>query len=282
MAKDRFGLRELPQDKRDFQLGAFFALPDLNDLPDSFEFTTQFSIKHQGDTDFCSAYSSCGVSELQEKVVLHPEYSFAASKRISGNVDAWGQNLRDACKAHIKHGALPEKELSELDKAWDASTSRHFSHYEKYRGKALPQRKKSYMQVTGPYDPYDNIRATIWKFKEEKRAIMIGIVFSWPLEQYILNTVQESGFGHALYITGWDDDGLVAVNSYGESTGKNGKHRITREVINSFAPRYGMYMFVDIDAEEAKKTMERFTWTTSSWYEKVCIKIQNWWKEVWK
>lgn len=38
---------------------------------------------------------------------LEPGYSFAASKEISGDPDSWGQNLRDACKAHIKYGGLP-------------------------------------------------------------------------------------------------------------------------------------------------------------------------------
>jgi hypothetical protein len=272
MARDKFGLRELKEDKRDFQLGAFTVLPPLDELPSVFEHTTPFPIKDQRDSDYCSAYSSCGASELQEEIKLWPEYSFAGSKKISGDPEAWGQNLRDACKTHVKHGALAEKDISELHKGLDA---RYFSGYEEYLDKALKQRKKSYFKITGPHDAYDNIRATLWKFKEEKRAVMIGVIFAWPLTKYKLNTVSDSGFGHAMYITGWDEDGLIAVNSYGLFAGKNGKHRISRSVINTYVPRFGAYTFLDIDRDDAEQIIQRREWALAGFFERIWITIRN-------
>lgn len=276
MALDKYGLRELPKDKRDFQLGALFRLPDLKELPESFEHTTQFPIKNQGNTDFCSAYTSTGMSELQENVELYPEYSFALSKAISGDPDAWGQNLRDAIKCHQKYGSIEAVEALNSPKIADL---RRLSAYpDEWLEKAKKHRKQSYFSVTGQYDAFDNIRASIWKFRAEKQAVAIGVIFSWPISQYILDTAATSGYGHAMYVTGWDEDGLIVVNSYGEQAGKNGKHRITREVINAFS-RFGVLMMVDMPPEEAKVLIERREFELAGFFKKIFIIIRD---MIWK
>jgi hypothetical protein len=255
MAKDKFGLRDITKDKRDLQLGALYFLPRLEDLPDSFDLKPPFPVKDQGNTDYCSAYSSCGVSELQEIVELYPEYSFALSKEISGDPDAWGQNMRDAMKAHQKYGGLPLEDVPEGVKSLSNESLRDFNVFSfELKEKAFKQRKKSYFTTKGQYDAFDNIRASIWQFRNEKQGVIIGVGFSWSLSQYILDTIGQ-GYGHAMYLTGWDKDGLIAVNSYGESAGKNGKHRITREVINEFVGKYGAYMMLDIDPDEVKRQL---------------------------
>ena len=269
MSLNKYGLRELPKDNRDFPLGAFTVLPELSELPDTFEHTTPFPIKNQGQSDFCSAYSSCGASELQEDVELYPEYSFALSKDITGDKEAWGQDLRSAAKAHLK-GAIPMpsepqngdlRDLYSYPPAWFHSAKRHA--------------KKSYFKITGNYDSYDNIKASIWKYREEKRGIMIGVIWSWAVTDYFLTQPETSGYGHALYITGWDNEGLVVVNSYGEDAGKNGKHRMSREVINSFVPRFGAYMFLDNDPEEVKVLLERREWALAGYFKKIWIFIRD-------
>jgi len=103
--KPQFGLLPLPKDKRDFSLGALYKQPKLEELPESFDLG-EMRVKNQGDTDYCTAYASCLASEFQEDVSLWPDYTFAASKKISGNKDAWGQNLRHACKGQTKYGAI--------------------------------------------------------------------------------------------------------------------------------------------------------------------------------
>ena len=110
----------------------------------------------------------------------------------------------------------------------------------------------------------------------------IGLVFSWPLDQYKLDTIADYGFGHALYITGWDNDGLIAVNSYGEGAGKNGKHRVSREVIETYVKRFGAYMMVDIAPEDVKTQLERKEWTLAPFYGKIIILLRNWWRDIWK
>src|SRR3990167_7919152 len=98
--KRNFGLKETPKDNRDFLLGSIFRLPKLEELPNEFIFDIQ-KIEDQLDSDFCSAFSSSYLSELQEDVDLEPSLSFAISKVISGDPAEWGQDIRSAMKSHV-------------------------------------------------------------------------------------------------------------------------------------------------------------------------------------
>jgi len=271
MAKDKYGLRPLKKDKRDFQLGALFFLPRLDELPESFELTTQFPIKNQGQTDYCSAYASCGMSEIQEKVELYPEYSFALSKEVSGDPDAWGQDLRSAMKSHTKYGAIAQKHAPEAQNG----DLRRFSSYPiTWLTYAKNHQKQSYFKITGQHDSFDNIKASIFKHKS---AVCIGVIWGWSIGDYILNTVVAEGFGHAMYVTGWDEDGLIVVNSYGERAGKNGKHRMTRNVINAFVPRFGAMMMIDIPPEAVLESMDMLQWTNAGFFKRIWILIKRLW-----
>ena len=263
--KDKFGLRILTEAKEDFDLGKVFGLPKLSELPSNFKLGNPI-IKHQGDTDFCSAYTSCGMSEFQEGVELYPAYSFALSKKISGDPDAWGQNLRDAMKAHVKFGAI-EKGATDVE-------SRRLPDYPSGLLEiAQKHRKKSYFKVTGKYTPFDNIRASIWRFKAQKQAVALGLVFSWPLSTKMLSGVVDNGFGHAMYAIGWVGDYLTVVNSYGKEAGDQGIHFIHKETINHFTSRYGAYMLIDIPVEEAKLMNERAAHYYSNFFSKLFKKI---------
>lgn len=252
------GLQELPQDDRDLQLGSFWSLPQLEELPEEFSFEPLWigDQNAEGEDDFCSAYATCGASSLQEDKPLYPAYSFALSKQLTGDPEAWGQNLRAAMKAHQKFGAVPTNVVTQGVRDIDPNGRRYIQNYPgQYEEFAEPYRKKSYWKIVGPYDAYDDLRAAIWKFHGERKAPVIGLVWSWPLARYELNTVGD-GFGHAMYIIGWNKDGLLAVNSAGKGAGKGGIHVVSRQVINEYVPRYGAYMFTDMPPEEAKKVVE--------------------------
>ena len=246
------GLRPLPQDDRDFQLGAVFDLPKLEELPEHFTHTA-LKIKHQGTSDFCTAYSFCAASELQEDVTLEPSWSFAMTKAIEGDHTSWGADLRLAAKSHTTYGALEERDspysIDNKDpdflrnpECWDSSLME----------KAAPHKKKSFFKVVGPYDTFDNIRASLWKFREQKQSVVIGVRWGWPLTQSFIDTPSERGFGHAINVVGWDTNRLIVQNSYGEGAGKQGYHFIHRDVINADVTRFGAYMLVDLDRETAQ------------------------------
>lgn len=229
------GLKELLPDNRDIQLGFLTKLPPLSDLPETFNLG-EIEIKDQGETDYCTAYATCYASEFQEKTELLPEWSFAVSKHISGDVDEWGQDLRTACKSHQKYGAIEKREIPENE--------RYLSSWPDLFSQAIKHKKRSYTKITGHYDHYDNIRASIYYFRNEKRAIVLGVEWGWPLDQEIIDDIKP-GFGHALCAIGWSRTGLIVLNSAGKEAGNKGIHIITRNVINYYVDKYGAFMFID-------------------------------------
>jgi len=253
MSKTKFGLRDTPRDDRDFNLGAYTSLPDLSELPESFELKP-LRTENQGDTDFCSAYMSTGMSELQEGVELDPWWSFAVSKKISGGLDDWGQDIRSALKAHLKpYGAIEHTPVSIT-----ATEARDINNWnDNLFDEAKKHRKQSYFKVNGRGESFDIVKKAIWKYRDEKRAVGTGLIWSWNLNQAILEGTQDYGFGHAVYILGWEKEHMVIQNSYGDTGTGGGRHLVARETINHFVKRYGAWMFIDEDPNKIKST---FSW----------------------
>ena len=259
------GLRETPEDKRDLALGALIRFPKLAELPESFELPT-LGVKDQKDTDFCTAYASCLVSEIQEGVALSPEYQFALSKMLARNPDAWGQDIRAMLKSHTKIGALEQRDAPYSLENQNAEFLRKFSNWP---GHLLSlcgfHKKQSYWKVSGPYDHFDNIRAALWKFKQEKRAVVSGVVWQWPLEEYQLHGSGGDGFGHCLPYLGWTPDGLIAQNSAGPTAGQGGRHAVSRETINHFVEQFGAYMLIDLSTADAQYYLENGIKLEDNW-----------------
>mgnify|MGYP001557776439 CR=1 FL=1 len=267
------GLIPLKPDPRDFQLGAAFDLPKLSELPESFELEP-YSILNQGNSDQCTAFATAGASALQEGIGLVSEYNFAISKVLSGNLEAWGQDLRTAMKTHQHFGTIEEKDrpqgFSILEKPPEfLKDIKNWPDREILEIKALVHAKNSYVQVTGLYDSYDSIRAAIWKFRAEKRAVCVGLIWSWGTTPN-LDGISDQGFGHALMATGWEGDRIVLVNSWGEGAGDKGKHYATREIINHYTKIYGSFMFIDLSPEEYLKRLKNFG---QSWINRAYSKI---------
>lgn len=263
--KRNYGLQVTPPDDRDFSLGAITILPSLSEIPK--EMRLSYYVKNQLSSDFCSAYMSCAMSETQEGVRLEPSYSFALSKEISGDVDTWGQNIRDALKAHIKYGAIREDMAPYSVNNQSPQFLRDIKNWPDLKDAALPFRKKSFFKVTGQYDHFDNARASIAKFKS---PIGTGVNFGWPLSQVILNTIPKRGVGHAITIVGYTvlengNDALIMRNSYGPESGDQGVHYITRDVYNHFAEIYGQHIFIDLDKDDAKYRLERGITLEDNW-----------------
>lgn len=265
-----FGLKPLPPDHRDFALGALVRLPALEELPPEFVYEG-LPIKYQGQTDWCTAFATCLASEAQEEEPLEPAWSFAAGKELSNDVNEWGQDIRMAHKAHQEpFGALAVKDNPFAPDEKDATFLRHFENWpENLRNKALVHAKKSYVAVTGPYDAFDNIRASMWLYRTECRLVTFGVTFGWNIADVYLEEVVRGGFGHAMAVVGWavrgGDTWLVVQNSYGTEAGEKGRHYVSRKVINHFASLYGLFMFVDHTPEEIKYMLDNKVKISDNW-----------------
>lgn len=255
MPKLRQGLRPLKQDIRDFKLGAIYHLPESSELPEEFilEGVIIEDQSAHGEDDFCSAYSSCSASELQEGVKLSRRFSFAVSKELSGDRDEWGQDLRTAMASHCKVGAVAETDLNDKELLMDSTLARDIKNYRAgLKPLAVKHVKKTYIKVG---DSYEEIRKTIWRFRDEKRAVVFGVEWGWDLNDYILKGIN-SGFGHAILAIGWTKDGLLIANSAGETAGRGGLHILPKETVDYFLPRFGAFVFVDASKEHIEWLMK--------------------------
>lgn len=250
-------LKPKTEDQRDRILGAAYSLPKLSEIPSEFSHTP-ISIGDQLGSFFCTGFATCGCSALQEGEPLVFEFSYAVNGEIAGSVSMTGYELRTAMQGHRKIGAIAEVDrplgfkLGNKDESFLAD----LKNWPDLKDKALKHSKSSFLSVEGPYDAFDNIRAAIWLFRKEKRGVVFGVRWSWPMNNPQINTPNDYGSGHALYACGFKGDYLVVPNSYGRSVGDNGVFYIHRNVINKFVPIYGAFMFVDLTKEEYDQRVE--------------------------
>ncbi|MEK7124119.1 MAG: HNH endonuclease signature motif containing protein, partial [Patescibacteria group bacterium] len=194
-----------------------------------------------------------GMAYLQDGIEGSQEWAFAKSKELSGDPEAFGQDMRTAFKVWVKFGSPKREEVKVPEIPNDR---RYFKNYDSsLKGEEL--KKQTYVTCKGNFDAYDNIRTSIYHFRNEKRAVGIGVVFSWPLSDTFLSGTGEGGFGHFMFATGWIKDYLEVVNSYGKEAGKKGKHYLSRETINYFVEKYGAYMLIDMPVEKARELREK-------------------------
>jgi len=252
-----FGLKLLPRDPRNLQLGKIVSLPAYDLTPDEFCLET-LEIKNQKDTDFCASFSSSTASELQESVLLAPEFTFAAAKEISGDIQGFGLSFYDVLKAHIQVGAIEKKNspfsVETKDRDFLADIKNWPLEMKLYAGF---HRKKTYWEVSGQQTITNDIRSALWYFRNEKRAVLFGVQWGWDVKEIKINTIPESGIGHALLIIGYKhiDNELyfIVQNSYGKEAGYNGTHYFHWRVVEKFVKQFGAFMLLDLNKEEAEQ-----------------------------
>lgn len=253
------GLRPTPRDERDFAFGAAYWLPELSELPEEFILPTK--TYDQGDSDHCTAYMTTNMSSLQEGVDLDQRFSFMASKYLSGDPEKWGQDLRVACKSHVKIGALAMSDVPDEARALNDQDARYRVKWpNSVFSRAYPHRKEAYFDLTGPYDHFDNARASIWKLRNLKTAIGFGMNFGYRKSDVVLDRIT-GGVGHAQAAIGWTNSKagqttIVVQGSLGEQWGDAGRHYITRDIFNHFVEKYQAFLFTDLSKKEAARRVK--------------------------
>lgn len=268
----RDSLRPTPPDDRDFSLGAITTLPPLSEIPDDF-MLDGIEIKDQRGTDFCTQFAACGVSGLQEGVSLSPEWSFAKTKELAGDIDGYGEDLRTAVATHVKVGAVEAKDVPFSVRTKSSKFLRRIENYPpELEKKAFIHMKKSYVLPEGPYDAFDNIRASLWKYKKngENRGVAMGCKFRWDSKDVILGEGDGNvGGGHAMYYGGArkikGTQYLALVQSYGEDAGENGIHYMSRKDVNYFYEKYKAFMFIDLTPEEVRYMIDNGITDRDNW-----------------
>ena len=135
----------------------------------------------------------------------------------------------------------------------------------------MEHKKKTFFKVTGPYDAFDNLRASI--FKNKSMALM-GLIWGWPLDEIFMEEPATRGNGHAVaaigYATEDEEPYLVIQNSYGINAGAGGKHYLSRKVVNDAVEKYSAFMFLDLCRPQAQflnahKLGTKWLWLANIW-----------------
>ncbi len=249
------GLTKSKPDSRHFRFGSLYTLPKLSEIPEEFEVGIPRFIKDQGATDYCTAFASAAVSEDQEGVDLDPYYQFYLGKIIQGEPESWGCDLISMAKSLTKHGSL-ERKLSPVSLETPRETILDPKTWDKVDLEGVECHKKaSFMIVTGPYDIFDNIRATLWKSKVLglNQSIFTGVV--WATEwgespDGIIDVGHLGQSGHAFKIYGTSiKKGKVMLKaqlSNGPKFGDEGMFYFSREVVNEQF-QYEAIIFTDVN-----------------------------------
>ena len=116
-----------------------------------------------------------------------------------------------------------------------------------------------------------NIPITIFRY--EKRCPVIGTMWDgeWTNKTIITRDGNPVG-GHQVFTNGWNKDGLIIQNSYGNIT-PQGRHVFTREMVNKRFSFGGVSMFVDMSAEEVERLKRR---NSGSWWQWLLDFLSNW------
>ena len=265
--KIQAGLRPLPADNRDFSVGAIFAPIDVSEIPENFSIG-KLKVKDQGGSDMCSGYAVSSASELQEGVELNPLWQFAQTKKLMGEWQSWGADLRTACASAVKVGSIREG-LDEILPTSESprDTIANWKNWPNLSDEADKFRKQSYFSVSkgGYKDLFDAIQAELWRNREDKRGVVVGALWrpEWITAEsgVISQEYGKEGFGHAfLFIGKKTINGvpyLVAHLSNGD-IGDNGEFYFSRNVVNKEIGKYGAFMFNDLPADYYKKTYWSF------------------------
>lgn len=262
------GLKKRTEDKRDIKSHKVLGVAHLTGLPENYDIES-LEIYNQGSLDFCSAFATTSIAEDEFSKDFSPEWFFAQIKDLTGDWQSWGAELRDAMKAGCKRGFLPKEYLP-----FDTSTKdRNFlanpaNWSESLKGYATEYQFKSFAEVTGPYDMFDNIRSTLWQNREARQSILAGTMWrdGWfqAVDGIIPSEPSADYEGHAIKIRGWTTmygiPYLVIQNSWGKGQGKNGLFFFPREVVNRDFPIYGAYSFTQYTKDEARKLSDA-RWT---------------------
>lgn len=262
------GLREPEHDiSRDFNFGSIFKVAGISTLPKEYRVSEPLLIKNQDvvpASDVCVGAATSAVLEDHEGVPLSMEFQFSATKRISGNPNAYGATLKDGATSAVQIGAVAIADfpfsLEKQGRDFFAQPNTIPTYFDSL---AENHKQLSYFAADkGQNDIFDNIRQTMWGVSGEKSSALSGALWrpEWTYSKKGMIPKEYTSFGdaHAFKIFGWeclstksDDDVLLLQLSNGTEIGDGGIFRMPRSVVNRELT-YGNYCFKDVLREYAE------------------------------
>lgn len=279
------GLRETPLDERDYQLGAVYGLIDIKKVPMGNFNLPRVKIKNQGSKDFCGTYMATSASEAQEEIELGPDWQFSQVKKMQGEYESWGTDLRTAMLSLVKIGSIPKEVEDEFLKrqgylAEDRDFLANWNNWpESFNKIAEKHKKRTLFEVKGPYDAFDNVRAALWQHRNDRCKVAMGVMwrYNWNNAPGGIIPLEAEGPGEGHAILGVDQvykNGelyIVIPNSWGEEVGDKGVFYANREVFNAHFANFKFFMVKDLPKEVAKYLIQNNLSIKSAWWVKIVV-----------
>lgn len=283
------GLRETPLDEHDYQLGAVYGLIDIKKVPMENFNLPRLKTKNQGSKDFCATYMATSASEAQEEIELGPDWQFSQVKKMQGEYESWGTDLRTAMLSLVKVGSIPREVEAEFLKrqgylAEDRDFLANWNNWpEAFNKIAEKHKKKTLFEVKGPYDAFDNVRAALWQHKDKKCKVAMGVMwrYNWNNAPDGIIPLEADGDGEGHAILGVDQvykNGVIYLaiqNSWGDEVGDKGIFYASREVFNKHFANYKFFMVKDLPKEVAKYLLQNNLSIKSAWWVKIVVSLRD-------
>lgn len=284
------GLRETPEDQRDFPLGGVYGVIDIKRVPmGNFNLPKPLVIKDQESKDFCAAFMATEMSEDQEGEELGADWQMAMIKELLGEWESWGSDLRTAILSLVKVGSVPKKIQDEFlrtvgEKAKDRNFLANWNNWPAhFKEIAKKYRKESLFAVQGPHDAFDNVRAALWQHKEDKCSVGLGVMwrYNWNECEGGIIPLEAVGPGEGHAMKAFDQvvkngvQYLALQQSWGIDVGDRGIFYASREVFNAYFANFKLFMVKDLPVAVAKYLVENQLTIKNAWWVRIFIGIRD-------
>jgi len=211
----------------------------------------------EGNNDECGGVSSSRVLSILNGYHVGPHFLWMMARMRAGDkTEDFGVSNRDLEGALRHVGALRfEKEPFTFKDGRDKiSNPANWGNLASYVVKAAEQATGGTTWVTKTnLDAFDTLRASIWalnkKYSKPHGAIF-GLLWGWPMTDYFIDKVSDTGTGHDVAVIGWDGDYVIIMQSYGVSAGNSGEQKIHRTIFNKYAESFGCFIPIDATREQ--------------------------------
>ena len=268
-----FGALEPKVDLRDYKYSPASVTGKQIELPESFALTPP-SIKDQGIINSCVAHVATSIEEYfnarycDYHDLLSVGYIYGCRYTYTGP----GMYLRDALKTLQKRGVCTHREfpyneevpaiinLFNTRTSWATDSNNKITTYFSIDKEELQYNMKKALLEYGPL--MVSIR---WHsdFTVDKDTHVIKSNFNSSIEL------------HCVMVYGWNKDGWLIQNSWGENWGNGG-----RAVYSFWDPFVEVWGITDLDIRDDKDMKNKDTNKVKDFFYKLFSKIINWFKET--
>lgn len=190
------------------------------EFPESYSCFTTSTIKNQGTVCSCVAHATSSILEsyIGFQDTLSTNFIYGIQNKECGH-DGYGMYLRDACSIVKKYGDMLEQDCEgnyEVPECWDIAECALNEEYKAKR--ALNYKIESYVSLQSESE----IKKFLMSYGPALGSIKWYNNFKLSNKNILEGTKTGSYGYHAIAVIGWNKEGFICQNSYGDNWGDKG------------------------------------------------------------